>query len=355
MGKEKTESVSGKLREDFLLDERGRRSLQSALIEWFRKHGRDYPWRRTRDPYAILVSELMLQQTRIQTVLDRGYYENWMIRFPDCKTLAGADEQEILKAWEGLGYYNRARNLQKAAAMVVHDFGGRFPDTSEEILKLPGVGRYTAGAVLSFAFGKSHPIVDGNVIRVLARLFASLEPVDTSKGKSQMWIWAEELTPKENAREYNSAIMELGQRICHRAPPLCKECPVSRWCKAGQDENPEFFPVKGRAKKVTDVEERVVLRNDSAGQKIWLVPETGSRRNGLWKLPEISDDKAHELAELLRIKYTITRYRVTLIVYKGEEESNSVDQEGQWFSKEKQGSLPPMGSPYLRVLKMLEG
>src|SRR5690606_8064264 len=136
-------------------------SFQKALTDWFRSCGHDYPWRRTRDPYAILVSETMLQQTRIATVLERGYFTRWMAAFPDWRELAAADEEKVLEQWEGLGYYDRARNLQKAAAIVVRDHGGKLPPRLETLLSLPGVGRYTAGAVLSFAFNKRAPIVDG--------------------------------------------------------------------------------------------------------------------------------------------------------------------------------------------------
>ncbi len=141
-----------------------------SLIDWFRREGRDYPWRRTRDPYAILVSEIMLQQTQIATVLGRGYYDRWFGTFPDVGSLAAAPEDALLKAWEGLGYYNRVRNLQRAARAVIDDHGGRFPDTVEGLLTLPGVGRYTAGAVASFAFDLPAPLVDGNVARVFSRL-----------------------------------------------------------------------------------------------------------------------------------------------------------------------------------------
>ena len=143
--------------------------IAADLVEWFRKAGRDYPWRRTRDPYAILVSEVMLQQTQISTVLDRGYYAKWLAQFPNFAVLAAAPESEILKAWEGLGYYRRARNLQRLAQTVVAEHGGVFPNEPTAIRALPGIGPYTAGAIASFAFGLPEPIVDGNVARVLSR------------------------------------------------------------------------------------------------------------------------------------------------------------------------------------------
>ena len=153
-------------------------AFRRALAAWFRREGRDYPWRRTRDPYAILVSEVMLQQTQVATVLGRGFYTRFLERFPDTATLAAVDDDALLKAWEGLGYYRRARMLREAARAVEQGHGGRFPETFDEILALPGVGRYTAGAVLSFAFGKPSPVVDGNVARVLSRVLDSADPID---------------------------------------------------------------------------------------------------------------------------------------------------------------------------------
>ncbi len=353
MGKEKSTFAADCPFREVMPDETRIREFQSAVVNWFRKNGKDYPWRRTRDPYAILVSELMLQQTRIQTVLERGYYENWMAKFPDWKTLADAKEQYVLKAWEGLGYYNRARNLQKSATKVVDEFGGMFPETIEDVLKLPGVGNYTAGAVLSFAFGKSHPIVDGNVIRVLARVFAWDTPVNTAFGKSKMWNWAEQLTPEDHVREYNSGIMELGQQVCHRGKPLCGNCPVSDWCLAGRSGNFDSFPVTGPGAKVTAKDEYVLLKTDSSGRKVWLVPETGSRRNGLWKLPEIPARDTTEMEEIFQIKYTITRYRVTLKVFRERDEGSYFCEhsDGKWVSLAEQDQFPPLGAPYLRVIE----
>lgn len=330
------------------------RGFQNILIQWFKNEGKSYPWRETRDPYAILVSELMLQQTRIQTVLDRRYFENWMEKFPDPETLAEAGEEALLKAWEGLGYYNRARHLQKAAKKIVDEYDGRFPERLEEILELPGVGRYTAGAVFSFAFGKRAPIVDGNVVRVLSRLFSFSEPVDKPAGLKQLWDWAEEMTPEKEVREYNSAIMELGQSLCTRSNPKCGECPVGEWCRARKEEMQESLPVKVGKTPITRKREDVVLLLD--GSKVFLVQERGKRRNGLWKLPGCvsSDDLA--LPVVAETRYSITRYRVELVVHRGDGEAlcrilSEETVNGQWFEYGSSGrDLPPMGSPYRKVL-----
>ncbi len=325
--------------------------FQKKLIRWFEDEGKSYPWRETSDPYAILVSELMLQQTQIATVLKRGYFTRWMEKFPDWASLAMAEEPEVLKSWEGLGYYNRARNLQKTAGIIVEKFGGQFPETYEEVLSLPGVGRYTAGAVLSFAFGKSIPIVDGNIIRVLSRIMAFHEPVNIPSSAATLWKWAESLTPGKNARAYNSGVMELGQTICRKSSPDCEVCPVSQFCLAYLGGETEGLPVKKAAKKVTRLDENVLIL--LRGEKILLAEETGSRRKGMWRLPEISVEDAADFEECFRFDYAITRYKVTLRVFTPNPASagSRVAESGEgWFDLHDKEKLPPMGSPYRKAL-----
>lgn len=329
--------------------------FQQSLREWFASCGRDYPWRRTVDPYAILVSEAMLQQTQIATVLGRGYYTRWLAAFPNWVELAAAREEDVLKQWEGLGYYNRARNLQKAAVIVTRDHGGQLPADLDAILALPGVGRYTAGAVMSFAFNKRAPIVDGNVCRVFSRLFACAVPVDTPVGMRLAWERAETLTPLEDPRRYNSAIMELGQRICTRNSPDCPACPVSSWCRARGEGRETDFPVKKGGKVVTSHEERVVLLMREG--EVLLCPESGSRRQGLWRLPEISAEASADLEEVLRFDYAITRYRVTLRVFLPLAGASLPQMEGEtrWFSLSREADLPPLGSPYRKAIRLFSG
>lgn len=280
------------------------------LAAWFASHGRDYPWRRTTDPYAILVSEVMLQQTQIPTVLGKGYYTRWMERFPTLASLAGAPEAEVLRTWEGLGYYRRARFLQSMARTVIAEHGGVFPVTPEAILALPGVGRYTAGAVASFAYDTQAPIVDGNVARVLARLFNDVTPIDSTEGQARLWERAEVLVKAaSSARVHNSALMELGQTVCRTGSPACPACPVRRYCRA---ENPAALPVKGARATVTEVTERVFFHGTDQG--VLLQQETGARRTGLWKLPALPE--SGKLPSVVhKSRYTITRYRVTLWVH----------------------------------------
>jgi len=195
--------------------------LRQQLARWFRQQGRDLPWRRTQDPYAILVSEFMLQQTQVATVID--YYTRWLARFPDFIALAAAGEADVLHVWQGLGYYARARNLHRAAQHVAGQYAGKLPDDLAVIAALPGVGRYTAGAVASFAFDRATPIIDANIARVLARVLNLSEPIDTKRGSEILWATAEALLPKRahGGRLHNSALMELGALICTPRNPNC--------------------------------------------------------------------------------------------------------------------------------------
>ncbi len=315
-----------------------------AILAWFETHGRDYPWRRTEDPYAILVSELMLQQTQVATVLERRYFENWLEQFPDVQALASAAEEKVLKAWEGLGYYNRARNLQKAAKAIVDQHAGEFPRDPAAILALPGVGRYTAGAVASFAFDLPEPVVDANIARVLARLFAFRDRIDTTAGQKQLWAWAEALVPAGGARDFNSGLMELGQTHCSPKAPQCLACPVCEFC-AGKSEA-ESLPVKKAPVKITEIDEHVlwVVRDG----KILLEKEAGARRNGLWKLPAAANGEP-DSPVILRMKYGITRYSVTLLVREAEVASGI---DGEWFEFGDLDAIA-LGSPYRKAIGKL--
>lgn len=324
------------------------------MIDWFQENGENYPWRRTSDAYKILVSEAMLQQTQVKTVLERGYFENWMQQFPDLATLAAADETAILKAWEGLGYYNRARNLQKAAQFIINELDGEFPTELSKILDLPGVGKYTAGAVASFSFNQPAPIVDGNVIRVLTRVFDYHEPVDTTAGKNQLWSWAEQMTDLNRARLYNSAVMELGQKICRKANPGCQICPVGDLCGNRSNQTAlASLPVKKKKVKITQKQEVVLyLCKDN---QILLTQESGSQRNGLWRLPLIDKEELKDhWVEMSQFFYAITRYKVQLTVFAPKD--SEIDRiskkiEGQWFNLNDE--LPPLGSPYNKAIRQV--
>jgi A/G-specific adenine glycosylase len=205
------------------------RAFQRRLMEWYKQHGRDLPWRRTRDPYAILVSEVMLQQTQVSRAM--LYYERFLDRYPTVEDLASADEGEVRETWEGLGYYKRARNLQRASQEIVDKHAGRFPRTHEGLTALPGIGAYTAGAVRSFAFRHDAAILDTNAVRVLTRFFALPPEQQTNRF---LWSVARQVTPNKRAHIFNQAIMDLGATICVARAPRCRVCPVQLVCRSVQ-------------------------------------------------------------------------------------------------------------------------
>lgn len=330
----------------------GGNAFRNALIAWFEDNAKDYPWRRTQDPYAILVSELMLQQTQIATVVERGFYDRWMKRFPDTRSLAIADETEVVKYWEGLGYYSRARNLHAAARIIENDLSGHFPINAKEIEKLPGVGPYTAGAVASFAYDEAAAIVDGNVSRVLARVFDLREAIDSNAGNKRVWELARLLMPtrkNEKSREYNSALMELGQSTCRPSLPNCDSCPIARFCET---LDPASLPVKKPRQKSIKIEEHVIFCIDN--NCVLLEQEKGTRRKGLWKLPEMNQNESSarksNLADpILTLKYSITKYRVSLNVHtaRGRESTSR-----KWIPLDRLDEIT-LGAPYRRALEQL--
>ncbi len=296
--------------------------LREKLVAWFRTHGRDLPWRRTTDPYAIMVSEFMLQQTQVATVIP--YYERWLARFPDFATLAAATEAQVLAKWQGLGYYSRARNLHRAAQQVVGEFGGMLPPDPAAIARLPGVGSYTAGAIASFAFDLPVVTIDGNIARVLARLSDSREPIDTKAGADVLRHAAESLLPKTGGRAHTSAIMELGALLCTPTKPQCLLCPAREECRT---TDPDSLPIKKPRQKI------VSMREDCAwivrGRRILLAQQTGSRWRGLWKLPALHIPvNGHE--PLTFLTYPFTHHRVHLSVFTAPVPHHRAANE-QWF------------------------
>lgn len=205
-------------------------SLAVRLLNWYQVHARWLPWREHPNPYTVWISEVMLQQTRVETVIP--YYERWMERFPTLASLAYASQQEVLTVWEGLGYYSRARNLHQAAQIVMDEFGGKLPQDVRHLRRLPGIGRYTAGAIASIAFGMDEPALDGNIRRVLARVFDVRQPARSQAGEKRLWELANAHLPPGQAGEYNQALMDLGALICTPRQPNCAECPLNNTCKA---------------------------------------------------------------------------------------------------------------------------
>ena len=232
------------------------RQVSLPLLDWYRENRRDLPWRRTSDPYPIWVSEIMLQQTRVAAVI--GYYERFLGAFPHIADLAAADDDALMKQWQGLGYYSRARNLKRAAIEIVKNHGGRFPDTYEKILSLPGIGEYTAGAIASIAFGLPVPAVDGNVLRVTARLTGDEADITLPATKKRVREALLQAMPQDAPGEFNQAMMELGATMClPNGKPDCANCPLREFCAAHRDDLTDALPVTPK-KKPRSVEERVV-------------------------------------------------------------------------------------------------
>lgn len=256
--------------------------FRRRLLAWYRRHRRDLPWRRTRDPYAIVLSELMLQQTQVATVVP--YFQRFLERFPDLQTLAGAGAQSVLHAWSGLGYYRRARNLHLFAKKVMEEYDGNVPADPEELRKLPGVGPYTAAAVASIAFNQPFACVDGNVVRVIARL--TCEPGDPAGRPARKRIeqWADRLLARKAPGDFNQALMELGATLCRPKSPACAECPVSRFCCACQRARQESYPCLAPRRSSIALEEwcGVVLRR---GRVLLLQRPETSRWAGMWEFP----------------------------------------------------------------------
>ncbi|MFD0893438.1 A/G-specific adenine glycosylase [Luteolibacter ambystomatis] len=318
--------------------------FRDALAVWFGQNGRDYPWRRTTDPWAVLVSEVMLQQTQIATVLGRGYYTRFLSLFPDPATLAVAEDEPLLKAWEGLGYYRRARMLRETARAVTA--AGGFPDSLDTLQKLPGIGRYTANALRAFAHDRPAAVVDGNVARVLARLLDYHHAVDSPSGLKHLWEVAERLADPHRPRIYNSAIMELGQTFCRPGVPDCLACPVSAFCKTPE---PSALPVKTAKPKTERIHTHVLWARDRMG-RILLHQEQGKRRQGLWKLPERTPEETADLPEIATRTYGITRFHVTMHIH---ECADAPAREGESWHPEEAIATLAMPSPYRKAVEAL--
>ncbi|HWE27974.1 MAG TPA: A/G-specific adenine glycosylase [Polyangia bacterium] len=260
-------------------------NIRRGLVRWFASHKRDMPWRRTRDPYAVWVSEIMLQQTRVETVTP--YFTRWMARFPTVRALAEAPLDDVLSHWAGLGYYARARNLHAAARDVVGDYGGAFPSTAETLRAVRGIGPYTAGAIASIAFGEAAPIVDGNVVRVLARVDALDGAADDPRLKKRVWQRAGELVRSDggvHAGDFNQAMMELGATVCTPTSPGCSRCPVAAHCRARADGDVDKHPAP-KSKKPPRVVQAVAVMVERDGKLLLVRRPPSGLWGGLWEPP----------------------------------------------------------------------
>ena len=309
-----------------------RRQFAKKLLAWFASHARDLPWRRTRDLYSIWISEIMLQQTQVATVV--GYYERFLAAFPNVAALAAADESQVLRLWEGLGYYRRARQLHAAAQKIVAEHGGNFPRSYEAVRALPGIGRYTAGAILSIGLDARLPILEANTIRVLSRLIALADDPRTTRSQARLWNFAEEILPAENCGAFNQALMELGAELCTPKAPNCAACPVAAHCTARAEGRTAEIPLAAKKMNYTDVTETaVVVRR--ASKFLVRQCQPGERWAGLWDFPRFASPAAsHEswlptatnhlqnwlaveiepVEHLATTKHGVTRFRITLHV-----------------------------------------
>jgi len=270
-------------------------AVRRGLLTWFERNARDLPWRRTRNPYRIWLSEILLQQTRVETVLP--YYRRFVRALPSVRRLAAASEDEVLVLWDGLGYYRRARNLHQAAKVIVAERGGRLPRTADDWQRLPGVGRYTAGAIASIAFGQRVAAVDGNGLRVLTRLLAMRQPIDQRSTVEALWSIATELVPVDRAGDFNQALMEFGARVCVPRRPRCGECPLRRGCGARRTGCQDELPRRGARRGVPHyrIVAAVIVR---CGRYLVGRRPTGGLLGGLWEFPggKVERGETHEQA-----------------------------------------------------------
>jgi A/G-specific adenine glycosylase len=316
--------------------------FRRALINWYCLKGRHLPWRRTRDPYAIVVSEFMLQQTQVATVIP--YYNEWLGRFPDFASLARACENDVLHAWQGLGYYGRARNLHAAARTVIDRYRGRFPRSVNEMQQLPGIGKYTAHAIATFAFNQSVPIVEANTARVLTRLCDLRESIDSDAGREKLWQHAATLLPKSKASIYNSALIDLGALVCLPREPQCGLCPVKEFCRA---KSPETLPIK----KTRPPMERLTENHELIIRPGRILLQKAERRwRGMWVLPRLQTRPVN-YRPIYQSTFPFTNHRVALNVYV--RRSRKIDKYSErWIGINSLDSIP-IPSPHRRVLRHL--
>ncbi|MBI2480510.1 MAG: A/G-specific adenine glycosylase [Planctomycetia bacterium] len=311
-------------------DSSWKQNLRRRILVWFQRNSRDLPWRRTRDPYHVWVSEIMLQQTQVVTVIP--YFERFIARFPTVAALAAAHEDQVLRLWEGLGYYRRARQLHRAARVIVDEHGGVFPRDAVSVMGLPGIGRYTAGAILSIAFDARAPILEANTIRVFSRLIAYRDDTASTDGQRVLWGAAQDFLPRKNVGDFNQAMMELGSEVCTPREPRCEACPVAILCPTRAQGLQDVIPAAKKKVNYEDVVEAcIVVRKN--GKVLLRRCEEGERWAGLWDFPRLASssqtgaalhrelgDGVRELTgydvaigeQLKTIKHGVTRFRITL-------------------------------------------
>jgi A/G-specific adenine glycosylase len=342
--------------------------LGSRLLNWYRQQGRTLPWRGHPDPYAVWVSEVMLQQTRVEAVIP--YFEKWMRLFPTVKDLANASEQDVLSAWEGLGYYSRARNLHKAAKIVDEQHAGELPRDLKALRELPGIGRYTVGAIASIAFNMDEPTLDGNLRRVYARLFDVSEPADSPAGEKILWKLAAEHLPKGQAGDYNQALMDLGATICIPKNPRCLLCPLMEICEARANGTQEQRPVLKPKKETPHFTHAAGAITKNGKFLLAKRPSTGLL-GGMWEFPNgrVEGEPVEELESALEAGYQLkvragealgtvqhayTHFRVTVHAFRCELVSMTDNESLKWVKLEELDDYP-MGKVDRQIARVLSG
>jgi A/G-specific adenine glycosylase len=331
------------------------------LVTWFEQNARDLPWRRSNDPYAVWVSEIMLQQTQVATVIP--YFERWMRAFPTVQSFAAAPREGTLKLWEGLGYYTRVANAQRAAGEIVAKHGGRFPSKFEDILALPGIGRYTAGAISSIAFGQPRPILDGNVIRVLTRLFAIAGDPREKSVNARLWELAEKLVSTKgiDPSKLNQALMELGALVCLPRQPQCDKCPVRGYCVAFRDGKVAMYPATAKRESATQ-RRFIALVVKEQGKFLVRRRADGVVNAGLWEFPNLeipvttknpmslaAPFEITSAAPFLSFRHSITRYRILLEAFHATRPEGTKS-DGVWKTMSQMKRLP-FTAAHGRILK----
>jgi len=327
--------------------------FQKDLLSWYEKNKRDLPWRQDQDPYKVWVSEIMLQQTQVNTVIP--YFYRFMEQFPTVYDLADADEQEVLKAWEGLGYYSRARNLQHAVKEVVSDYNGVVPDNPKQLGDLKGIGPYTRGAILSIAFNQVEPAVDGNVMRVLSRMFNIDDDISLGRTKKKFEDIVREIISQEDPSSFNQAVMELGALVCTPKAPMCMLCPIMEHCEAFEQGLQEQLPFKAKkSKQRKESYKAVLIQNEKGEIVIEKRPQSGLLAN-LWQFPMIPEEiKTNEEAE----QWLYKEYGLDVMIHKKCGEVKHVFSHIIWkidvFYADTQQSAIDMKDERLRIISLEE-
>ena len=324
--------------------------ISTRLLEWWDQGHAKLPWRADSDPYATWIAEVMLQQTQIASVMP--YYQRWMERFPTVEKLASSSLDNVLKMWEGLGYYSRARNLHAAARTIVDKFNGTIPDDVDALMSLPGIGRYTAGAIASIAFGRPEPLLDGNIVRVFTRLIDLAEDINRSATRSKLWRLAERLVPAKRPGDYNQALMELGQTVCRPKSPNCAICPLNSFCLANIKQIQEERPVRSSRKKIPhfDVVAAIIwqkARETTANRFLITQRPLDGLLGGMWEFPGGKQEEAESLTQALRreiyeelnieiavndklttVKHAYTHFKITLHAFQAQYQGGKIQNIG---------------------------